>query len=81
MKTVYTTTDVAQILQLTTDAVRARIASGELRAIDVATPGSVRPRYRVTEEQLRDYVDSRKTSPLPKRKRQVVVQDYFAESE
>jgi hypothetical protein len=37
-----------------------QIAAGELRAVDIATPGSGRPKTRVRSDDLADYID-RKT--------------------
>lgn len=51
---IYTTAEVAAILKLSPDTVRALILRGQLSALNLAKPGS-RPQYRVTAEQLAEY--------------------------
>ena len=43
---------IARIVGVTPEKVITMIRSGELRAVDVATRGSRRPRYRVRPEDL-----------------------------
>ena len=62
----YTTHEVAQILRLHVDAVRNRITSGELEAVDISKPGAKRRRFRVTEEQIANYLKKKVTRKLPK---------------
>ena len=63
----YTTTEVAKLLRINVDAVRARIQTGELEAADISRPGTIRRKYRVTEEQLADYLRRKTTKPAPAR--------------
>lgn len=41
------------------------IRSGELQAIDLARPGSLRPRYRISPEAIADFERRRSASPMP----------------
>ncbi|MHB1426943.1 MAG: helix-turn-helix domain-containing protein [Gemmataceae bacterium] len=60
-----TTRDVARRLGVSVDKVRAWIASGELRAIDVALRRGGRPRWRITAEDLDAFLVSRSVAPVP----------------
>lgn len=42
------------------------IRSGELRAIDLATRGSRRPRYRISPEAVAEFERRRSAAPLPR---------------
>lgn len=50
----YTTKQVAEILKLSADTVRAMILTGRMKALNLAQPGK-RPQYRVTAEQLAEF--------------------------
>jgi hypothetical protein len=66
----YDTGEVAAILHVSQDHVGDLIRSKALRAINVALPGAKRPTYRVTEEQLQQFVAARTpTQPTPTRRR------------
>jgi hypothetical protein len=45
------------------------IRCGWLKAINVAKPGCVRPRYRISPEAIREFEESRKVLPPVKRVR------------
>jgi hypothetical protein len=42
------------------------IRSGELRALDLATRGSRRPRYRISPEAIAEFERRRSAAPLPR---------------
>jgi excisionase family DNA binding protein len=44
--------DVAQRLKVSTDKVGKLIASGQLKAINLAKPGAIRQTYRIRESDL-----------------------------
>jgi excisionase family DNA binding protein len=46
------------------DAVLAAIAAGELKAVNVGA-GKTRPTWRVSEEDFREWLDSRRARPAP----------------
>ena len=56
----YSVTQVAEILDCSDMHVYRLIAAGELRAADIGTPGSGRPKSRIRSDDLADYID-RKT--------------------
>jgi excisionase family DNA binding protein len=56
----YSVTQVAEILDCSDMQVYRLIAAGELRAADIGTPGSGRPKSRIRSDDLADYID-RKT--------------------
>jgi len=72
---------VAKRLRVSPDKVLAWIRSGELRAVDVASRGASRPRYRVTLDELRVFENRRSThsspTPPPRRSRDTNVKRYF----
>jgi putative molybdopterin biosynthesis protein len=52
----YTTDEVAEILKVSAKTVRAMIKSKRLQAVRVGQE------YRITDEQIRDYIKQNKTS-------------------
>jgi excisionase family DNA binding protein len=58
----------ARRLGIGEDAVLAHIRAGRLRAVNVGA-GPVRPRWRITEEALEQFVASRTSAPTPPAKR------------
>jgi len=44
------------------------IAAGELRTVDIATPGARRPKIRIRSDDLADYID-RNTASRPRTSR------------
>jgi len=54
-----TTAEIARRLSVSTDKIRAWIASGELRAVNLATRRGGRPRYRVLAEDLAAFLAAR----------------------
>lgn len=65
---------VAEALGVAPEKVVVWIRRGELRAINVAEPGSIRPRYRISQADLEAFERSRQVIPppptTPRRKRQ-----------
>lgn len=71
--TVRTPPQVAKLLLVKPGKVVGWIDSGELEAFNVANAGSKRPRWRITQEALDDFLRrraSRPASPKPARRRQ-----------
>ena len=73
---------VARRLGIKSDTARDLIRSGELRGVDLARRGSKRPRFRVSEAALAEFLLGRTVQPpLPKpprrRKRDPEVIQYF----
>ena len=58
---------VASIYGVKPDTVLAWIRAGELRAIDVSSRRSSRPRFRIDEDDLREFEAKRAAVPPPKR--------------
>lgn len=71
----FTVADIQNRFGVTQNTVLGWIAAGELRAINVGRePGKIKPRWRITEDALRDFEILRTaTPPMPKvrRRRQV----------
>ncbi len=64
--------EVARRYGIKADRVIAMIRAGVIRAIDVASPGSRRPRFRIHEADLVAFEHRREVRPLsqPNRRRQ-----------
>jgi hypothetical protein len=67
--TLYSVKEVAEILSIRVQAVRALIANKSLTACDISLNPGGRPRWRVESEVLTAFIRSRSTSPPPKYKR------------
>ena len=65
-----TVRDVAALWSCKPSTVIAKIKTGALRAINVATDPSGAPRWRITRQAVRDFERARTTQPAPKRQRQ-----------
>jgi excisionase family DNA binding protein len=78
----YTPRELAKILRVGPDKVRALIHSGELGAINTATVRCGKPRFVVLPHHLAQFEQGRRISPAakptprPKRRRDMI--DYFA---
>ena len=63
------------------DKVLSWIDAGELRAVDVRSPGSARPRWRISPDAIAEFEARRAATPPPKsrprRKRQEGITEYF----
>ena len=63
----HTAQEVANRLCVKVDGVLGFIASGELVAVNVARSRSgLKPRWRISEEAVQDFLRSRTTSPMAK---------------
>lgn len=60
----------ARLRGIDPDKVRAWIASGELRALNVATRRGGKPRFVIPREAVEAFEAARSTTPTPKPKRQ-----------
>jgi hypothetical protein len=76
-----TPNEVARLLRVAPDQVRAWIKTGLLGAIDTSRHRCGRPRYVILPEHLREFVESRKVSPpqpkAPRRPRRPEFVDYY----
>lgn len=61
-----TKTAIAKRLGVSIETVNNWINSASLRAVDVSRSGSRNPRWRVTEESLSDFLESRSSLTKPK---------------
>ena len=78
----HTPPEVAKRLRVSADKVRAWIAAGQLRAIDVsARPGIGKPRWRIHPTDLIAFENSRTArppaKPKPRRRKPADVIQYF----
>lgn len=81
-KTKFTPPEIARLWGTSTEKILAFIRSGELKAINAATPGrNQRPRYLIDIADLEDFERHRTVGPAPKlpprRKRQVANGEYY----
>jgi len=72
---------IAKQLRVSRDTVLGWIRSGELTAVDLASPGSTRPRYRIDQADLRAFLLRRQVQTTPKQKRRrrknPAIREYF----
>ncbi len=65
--------ELAARLQVSQDKILGLIAAGQLQAIDVRSPGSSRPRWRIAPDALRQFELARSATappaPTPRRRR------------
>jgi excisionase family DNA binding protein len=76
----YTPNELARILRVSPDRIRAWIASGELPAINTAPHRCGKPRYVILPHHLAEWEAKRLAAPPPKparRKRLPVAVDYY----
>jgi hypothetical protein len=83
---VYSPPEIAKLLKIAPESVIAMIRRGDLSGFDVASPGSSRPRFRITEFALADFIARREIkppTPAVRRKRKPATvsdkKDYFAD--
>jgi hypothetical protein len=78
-----TPNELARVLRLSPDRIRAMIVAGELGAVDTARHRCGRPRYIVLPEHLAAWVRGRQVASPPKpprRRRQPVAIDYYPDT-
>jgi excisionase family DNA binding protein len=63
--TYFTPPEVARVLRVDVMKVLAWINRGELAAVNVASPGATRPRWRISEPALQDFLRARTATPPP----------------
>lgn len=73
---------IAKQLGVTPEKVTGLIRSGEIAAVDIASKGSRRPRFRVSPEALEVFLDRRRVvPPVPivrtRRAKQTIMKEYF----
>lgn len=77
----YTPRELARLLRVSPDRVRAWIVSGEMQAINTARVRCGRPRYVILPHHLREWEERRRAAPPkppPRRpRRQAAVIDYY----
>ncbi len=67
---VHTPPAIAKMLAIKVDKVHAWIHAGELKAVNVAQTQSGRPRWRILDEHLQEFLRSRQSvKPTPPRRR------------
>jgi excisionase family DNA binding protein len=72
MSRTLTSSQAAELIQTSADRILDMIRAGEIRAIDISSPGSRRPTWRIPAEELERWMASRSTqpaSPKPQRRR------------
>jgi hypothetical protein len=71
---------IADLLRIEAEKVIAWIKSGQLIAVNVGN-GPLRPRYRISQESLDDFLRRRQTQPPAprpvRRRKQTSVREYF----
>ena len=69
--------EIAKLMGVKSDTVRAWISAGHLEAINLADPGSSRPRWRVMPEALDAFLQSRSSrltaTPESRRRRRKTI--------
>jgi hypothetical protein len=77
----WTPNELARLLRISPERVRAMIVAGELGAVSTARTRSGRPRYVVLPCHLDEYVRRHRVSPpprpAPRRRRRTVPIDYY----
>jgi excisionase family DNA binding protein len=64
-----TVADVATHARVKADTVLAWIHAGDLRAVNVASPGCKRPRWRIEPAELDKFLAAREAVPPPAKKK------------
>jgi hypothetical protein len=76
----WTPNELARIVRVSPDRVRAWIASGELGAINTAPTRCGKPRYVVLPHHLTEFERRHAAAtpaPMPRRRRQPEIHDYY----
>lgn len=75
-----TPNELARLLRVSPDRVRAMIASGELGAVNTATPRCGKPRYVVMPWHLKAWEERHRAArpaPTPRRRRPAAAKDFY----
>ena len=76
----YTPRELARLLRVSPDRIRAWIVAGELGAVDTSRVRCARPRYVILPQHLAEFTRQRSAAQpkaTPRRKRRPVLVDYF----
>jgi excisionase family DNA binding protein len=76
----YTPRELARLLRVSPDRIRAMIATGELGALDLARHRCGRPRYVILPHHLAEFVRRRAAGPSPtpaRRRKRIHEVDYY----
>ena len=77
----YSPPELAKLYRVKPDKILALIRAGELRAVDLRSPDSTRPRWRIPADAIVEFENRRSATPPPKptrrRRRQADVTEYF----
>lgn len=63
----WTPPELARLRRVTPEKVIGFIRAGRLRATDLASPGSSRPRFRISPQAVQDFERGRQPEPPPVR--------------
>jgi transposase len=76
-----TPNELAKLLRVSPDRIRGWIRTGQLRALNVASTRSGRPRFIVLPDYLREFEQRQQVSvpakPAPKRRRKPAEKDFY----
>jgi hypothetical protein len=72
--TYLSTSDVAARLSISADQVCGLIASGALSAVNIALPGKLKPRWRISEANLGAFLAAAAAKPTTRRRARKVKQ-------
>jgi excisionase family DNA binding protein len=75
-----TPNELARLLRVSPDKIRAMIARGELKAINMATTRCGKPRYVVLPHHLAEFEEKRQAAPpptSPRRRKRMYEVDYY----
>jgi hypothetical protein len=79
----WTPRELGKILRVSPDRIRNWIRSGELPALNLAPSGSAKPQFRILPHHLDEFERRRRVpsppQPVPRRRRQSNVVDYYPE--
>jgi excisionase family DNA binding protein len=71
----HTPRELARLLRVSPDRIRAMIAAGELGALDMARQRCGRPRYIILPQHVEEFLRRRSAAPTPKPRRRKRTQD------
>jgi excisionase family DNA binding protein len=80
MRRGYTPNELAKLLRISPDRIRAWIAAGQLGAVNVAETRSGKPRFVVLPQHLEEFERRRRVAPPvkpPRRRKRIQLVDYY----